>query len=75
MKWIGSYKFFFYSRENNEPPHIHVQRDERQAKFWLDPMALAGNWGFASHELSKVRRMVHDNRDYFLRVWNEYFGT
>jgi Domain of unknown function (DUF4160) len=24
---IGPYVFFFFSLENDEPPHIHVQRD------------------------------------------------
>ncbi len=28
---IGPYRFHFYSRENNEPPHIHVTREEMEA--------------------------------------------
>lgn len=24
----GPHRFFFYSLENNEPAHIHVQRDQ-----------------------------------------------
>jgi hypothetical protein len=41
--WIGPYRFFFYSRENQEPPHIHVERDDNVAKYWLEPVALASN--------------------------------
>ena len=40
---IGPYRFHFYSRENNEPPHIHVTREEMEAKFWLRPVSLANN--------------------------------
>lgn len=72
---IGPYRFFFWSRENNEPPHVHVQRDTKEAKFWLEPVVeLAGNWGFARHELNEVRRLVIANRDLLLERWHEYFG-
>ena len=32
---IGPYEFFFFSNERQEPAHIHVERDEDEAKFWL----------------------------------------
>jgi hypothetical protein len=44
----GPYRFYFYSHETNEPPHVHVQRDARSAKFWLRPVGLAHNFGFAA---------------------------
>jgi len=47
----GPYRFYFYSHEPNEPPHIHVDRDDLSAKFWLSPVQLAGNFGFRAHEL------------------------
>ena len=25
---IGPYRFHFYSREDNEPAHIHIERDD-----------------------------------------------
>jgi Domain of unknown function (DUF4160) len=31
----GPYRFYFYSHEPNEPPHIHVDRDDSSAKFWI----------------------------------------
>ncbi|WP_231363466.1 DUF4160 domain-containing protein [Thioalkalivibrio sulfidiphilus] len=51
---IGPYRFFFYSNERGEPPHIHVQRERFLAKFWLSPVALAGSKRFASHELRAI---------------------
>jgi len=71
---IGSYRFFFYSNENEEPAHIHVRRDDCEAKFWLDPVALAVNWGFSRSELTKVRGMVERHRAFLLKAWNDYFG-
>ena len=35
---IGAYRFYFYSHEPNEPPHIHIDRDNLTAKFWLQPV-------------------------------------
>jgi hypothetical protein len=43
---VGQYRMYFYSHEPNEPPHIHVDRDDQSAKLWLDPVALATNLGF-----------------------------
>jgi len=31
----GPYRFFFYSGDGDEPPHVHVERDDNTAKFWL----------------------------------------
>jgi len=51
----GPYQFFFYSFDCNEPKHVHVQRERNMCKFWLEPLALAGNDGFAPHELNRIR--------------------
>jgi hypothetical protein len=71
---VGGYRFFFYSLENNEPPHIHVAHAERYAKFWLDPVALASNRRFRDHELTTIRRLVETHREFFLEKWNACFG-
>ena len=36
----GGYRFFFFSLEGMEPPHIHVESAEKYAKFWLNPIEL-----------------------------------
>ena len=71
---IGSYRFFFYSNEKGEPPHIHVQRERFLAKFWLSPVALPGSKRFASHELRTIQKHVEENRKLFLEAWNEHIG-
>ena len=73
---IGPYRFFFWSRENNEPPHIHVKREHREAKFWIDPLVeLADNLNFAGHELNRIRQLVEEHRDLLLEAWHEHFDT
>ena len=66
---------YFYSHEPNEPPHIHVDRDEYSAKFWLDKISLAENLGFSSVDLNKIQRMVEVNQSNLLEKWHEYFPT
>jgi len=71
---IGKYRFFFYSNENNEPPHIHVKAAECEAKFWLGAVGLAFNHGYKSHELNEVERLVKEHQADLLEAWNEYFS-
>ena len=70
----GPFRFFFYSNERGEPPHIHVQRERYIAKFWLNPVALAGSKGFPSHELRILLEQVEENRKMFLEAWNGHIG-
>lgn len=70
----GPYRFLFYSNENNEPPHIHIRRESLIAKFWLSPVQLAENDGFASHEVWKIEQLVQQHRDQLEEAWHDYFG-
>ncbi len=70
---VGGYRFFFYSLEDREPPHMHVAHSGRYAKFWLDSVTLASSRGFRSHELTTIRQLVEENREFFLEKWNAYF--
>ena len=69
------FRFFFFSLEGSEPPHVHVEKAENYAKFWLEGAILARNRGFRSHELNVIRRLVEEHRKSFEEMWNEYFGN
>lgn len=71
----GPYRFYFYSHEPNEPPHIHIDRDNLSAKFWLDPASLARNLGFNATELRRIQSLVADDQIELLEAWHRYFGT
>ena len=70
----GPYRFFFYSNENAEPAHIHVQRDKHLAKYWLKPVALASAFKFSNKELKRIEQLTNENSELLLEAWNEYFG-
>jgi hypothetical protein len=70
---IGPYRFHFYSGEGNEPPHIHVAREDLEAKFWLQPVSLAANYGFRAVELSRKktrgRALPESNPGVYSKAW------
>jgi len=70
----GPYVFAFFASDRAEPRHIHVKRDDQGAKFWLEPVSLAKNFGFTEHELREIERRVEVHRDMFLREWDDFFG-
>lgn len=69
----GPYRFFFYSGDCDEPPHVHIERDTSVAKFWLVPVRLENSGGFHRHELHKIQRIVEERQAALLESWNEYF--
>ena len=72
---IGPYRFFFYSSDGSEPPHVHVERDRDTAKFWLSPVRLQNSGGFRRHELNRIQRIIDEHREALLRSWDEYFNS
>lgn len=71
---VKGYRFFFFSLEGHEPPHIHVEQAEKFAKFWLSPVSLVKSRGFRSGELSEIQKIVEEHRDILLEKWNEHFS-
>ena len=71
----GPFRFFFYSLENGEPAHVHIESGDKTAKFWLSPVALARSQGFRSNEMTRLRILMIENRLRFQEAWDEYFRT
>ena len=71
---MGPYRFFFYAGDRDEPQHVHVERDDNLAKFWLDPVRLQTSGGFGRSDLNRIRSLVEDNREALVRSWDEYFN-
>jgi hypothetical protein len=70
----GPYRFFFYSFDCNEQMHVHVQRENMLCKFWLSPIVLAKNKGFAPKELNIIRAIIMNNGDKIKEAWHEHCG-
>jgi len=70
----GPYWFYFYSFDCDEPRHVHVRRDRRSCKFWLEPIGLERNRGFAERELSEIRSLIEKHYDRIIEAWHEHCG-
>ena len=71
----NGFRFYFWSREPNEPAHVQVDRAGASAKLWLQPTVLASNTGFAAHELGDILRLTRHHQIELLEAWNEFFST
>jgi len=69
----GPYRFFFYAGDRDEPPHVHVERDDCEAKIWLDPVRLQWSFGFPAREINKIEKLALENQEFLLERWNEFF--
>jgi len=59
------FRFSIFSNEENRM-HVHVFKDDNNAKIWLEPvLELAENKGFSEKELKKIMTIVTENEDDF----------
>ncbi|MGH7233152.1 MAG: DUF4160 domain-containing protein [Nitrospiraceae bacterium] len=70
---VGPYRFFFYAGDRDEPQHVHIQREAKIAKFWLDPIRLQAIGGFTRIEINRIQRLVRANHTILLEAWHDYF--
>ena len=71
---VGPYRFFFYASDRDEPMHVHVEREDNVAKYWLDPIRFQSSGGFSRLELKRIRVIIDENQQELMEAWNEYFG-
>ncbi|WP_421723372.1 DUF4160 domain-containing protein [Bauldia sp.] len=71
---LGPYRLFFYSADGGEPPHVHVERDNNVAKFWIDPVRLVTSGGFRRKELREIEQRVGEHEPTLLEAWHGFFG-
>ena len=58
---VNGYKFWFYEADLAEPSHVHVGKNGKEGKFWLQPIDLARPGRFKSVELREAERIIRDN--------------
>ena len=69
----GPYTFFIVLHDCSERRHVHVKGGGRgEAKYWLEPVAeQAATRGYTGHDLSRIERLLRDNRETLIRRWDE----
>lgn len=70
----GPYRFFFYAGDRKEPRHVHIERDEKVAKFWLEPVRLQVSGGFSRTEIRRLHELVGRHVTELQEAWDAYFN-
>lgn len=71
---VGPYRFFFYLGDRSEPKHVHVEREDNIAKFWIDPVRLQKSGGFSRSEITRIMNIIDEHNEQIMEAWDEYFG-
>ena len=68
---IRGFRFWFYEADLDEPPHVHVGNEGREAKFWLVPVRTARVGRFKPVELRDIERIIKDHHGFLLSAWEK----
>ena len=71
--WHG-YRFRFYALDRDEPPHVHVVKDGKSLKVWLENLEVARNQGYNDKEIARVLAVIAERQDDWIGAWNDFFG-
>ena len=71
---MGLIAFSFTQVTETNRPTSTFERDDSEAKFWLDPIRLERSHGFSRKEINQIQAIVTRSQQGLLDQWNEYFN-
>ncbi len=73
---VLGWRFFFYSNESNEPIHIHCQKGDKEAKYWLDTQNFDVREEFSlnmnSRDKREVKKIIFDYFEHIEEQWKQF---
>lgn len=70
----NGFRFFFYSNEGHELPHVHVVGRGGELKIWLDPIMISKAYNMSPKDQREALRITRENANLFLEKWIEWRG-
>lgn len=70
----NGFSVLVFTREPNEPAHVHVMKDRKLAKFWLSSLEVAKNRGYRSHELTEIRHILKKHQAQLKKAYEKIHG-
>ncbi len=67
----SGFTFRFYAADLDEPVHVHIEKDDKAAKFWLDPITCAIDGGFSQRELRRIAQIIAVRQQEIADKWDE----
>jgi Domain of unknown function (DUF4160) len=72
--FVNGFRFFFFSADGLEPPHVHVKKGDGDGKIWLEPnIRIEYLIDFKIQEEKQIVKIVSENREILITKWHEYF--
>jgi hypothetical protein len=80
---LAGYRIHFYSSDCRERMHVHVERDENTAKFWLDVAGegeqyvttvqlFSGNHGYSNTTITTIKKALERHGSHIEAVWDKH---
>jgi len=67
-------RFMFYANDH-EPVHVHVVKDDAEAKFSVLPeIEMIYNYGLKASDLKNAKEIITENAEIIIERWNEFFN-
>lgn len=66
------FSFMFFANDH-EPIHVHIVKDNNEAKYNVNPIELVYNKGFKAREIRLIETIIEDNVDVITERWTEFF--
>lgn len=70
----NGFRFFFYSGEGNEPPHIHVIGRGGEVKVWLDTLVISRSYNLKASDQKEVLSITKENVKMLIEAWRKFHG-
>ena len=62
----------FYSNDH-EPVHIHIIKDNCEAKYNVAPLCQVYNHGFKKQQIAIIESIIEENAEIIIDRWNQHF--
>jgi hypothetical protein len=72
LLFVEGFRFYFFSNEGREPPHVHVEKGDGYAKLWLSPVELVYSRGLTRADVRRIRELAEEHAENFLKRWNDH---
>lgn len=75
----NGWRFFFYSTEFDEGIHINCQKDDKEAKFWLNTVYFEADeeytYEMSPPDIREVKKLIYQNFELIEEKWQEVRGV
>lgn len=67
----SGFTFRFFAADLDEPIHVHIEKDNSAAKFWVNPVVCAVDGGFNRRELRQIAQIIAARQLEIVAKWHE----